>query len=347
MSQRRLSEVLETAQFEALLAAAPSRADRVRLRAVAQPGAGAFLCALPGPGTSFSGAEFLVAVRLRLGLPLFAADDMCRFCGAPLDAGGYHALTCRRGGFITRRHSAFRDAVFELAARGALAPRKEVGGIFRDGRGGERPADVLVPGCPTLVIDVAVTHPGQPAYAADASESGLAAAERYAADVKGARFAAAVVDTAVWGSVRFVPAVAEVFGGLCAAGRDLLRYLSRALAARTGEHPAVAAQYAAQRISVALQRGNARAILARRPVLACAADVARVAWGPANSPAAPPCTTPAAAGAEVPAPDVASALPAPRRLLVDTPPPFPLLNFSPSVPPSHRSVLSSLSPRLL
>ncbi|KAJ9453688.1 hypothetical protein DIPPA_30512 [Diplonema papillatum] len=63
-----------------------------------------------------SPAEFNVAVRMRLGLPLTAQVGKCRLCGdADADVMGDHSLCCMSGGLRTRAHTALRNEVAAVA----------------------------------------------------------------------------------------------------------------------------------------------------------------------------------------------------------------------------------------
>ena len=128
--QRLLSRRRAEAARTRLLHTLPPAA-RARLRGCGGPGAGAWLLAAPtGPSTRFSDAEYRVCSRLRLRIPLGIGgnEPRCRNqrsgdpteevpsgsnsgeCSKPLDADGFHALTCRVGGLVMRRHHSLRDA---------------------------------------------------------------------------------------------------------------------------------------------------------------------------------------------------------------------------------------------
>ena len=125
-------------------------AQRARFRACGGPGAGAWLLAAPtAAATRLLDVEFKIAARLRLGVPLFLggrqpAQQRCRNqrpggpgeapdarectgeCGKPLDAGGFHALTCLVGGLVLRRHHSLRDALAAVGREAGFTSGTEV-----------------------------------------------------------------------------------------------------------------------------------------------------------------------------------------------------------------------------
>ena len=136
--QRLLSRRRAEASRTRLLTTLPPAA-RARLRSCGGPGAGAWLLAAPtSNATRFKDAEFRVCSRLRLRVPLGLGGPTDRRrnrrtgdpleeeppgvagreCQKPLDADGFHALTCRVGGLVIRRHHAIRD-VFAWIGRAA------------------------------------------------------------------------------------------------------------------------------------------------------------------------------------------------------------------------------------
>ena len=246
------------------------------------------------PGTRFSDTEYRVCSRLRLRVPLGCGGTgpRCRNqrsgdpaeeappgsesgeCSKPLDADGFHALTCRVGGLVIRRHHSLRDAfawigraagftcateVWEPAwtrARTNAQGEVEVEQARLDNRFGGPPSDPLVYG------DVVVTHPEGSAWLHVAADSDGAAAagaadgkhRRYPAwALPGGRLVAFSVETfGRWGSETLdwqrgaVDAVAEVDPQVAAAGH-------------WGKVALLNAWHT--RLSVALQKGNAACLL--------------------------------------------------------------------------------------
>ena len=118
--QRELAHALEKQDRQALLDRSP-REDRARLRSCGGAGAGAWLLATPSCATtSFEDGDFAAALRLRLGQALSLPGSLCynlhssggragERCKGALDGHGVHALTCKLGGQLYRRHNQLRD----------------------------------------------------------------------------------------------------------------------------------------------------------------------------------------------------------------------------------------------
>ena len=128
---------------------------------------------------------------------------------------------------------------------------------------GERPADWGIPDYRPgrfMAFDVAVTDPTQQAYVVGASATKSFAAESYAVNVKLAKYSNALSDS----SLMLTPIVAETFGAWSKASYDFISDLSRWLAARDPSSSLSAIRSKLfQRVSVILQRANARMLMSR------------------------------------------------------------------------------------
>ena len=148
------------------LASAPA-ADRAELHSEAQPGARAFLAAVPQGACRMEPAVFLVELRRRLRIPDAVADVWCPRCDSVLDTHSRHASMCPAGGDRTRCHHTARNLVAAWAERAGLQPEVEKSDLLLPQRPDEvrlasrRPADVYLPawdGSPTA-LDLAITGP--------------------------------------------------------------------------------------------------------------------------------------------------------------------------------------------
>ena len=246
------------------------------------------------PATALTDLEYKVCSRLRLRVPLALGGpaDRCRNqrsggpgeeatgppngeCSKPLDSDGFHALTCRVGGLVIRRHHALRDVfawigkaagfvstteVYEPAwTRAWTNARGEVEELEQarlDCRFGGPPSDPLVYG------DVVVTHPEGSAWLHAAADADGAAAAG-AADGKHRRYPAWLLPGG-----RLVPLSVETFGRW---GKEATEWLRGAVDAVAELDPQVAAaghwgkvgllNAWHTRLSVALQKGNAACLL--------------------------------------------------------------------------------------
>ena len=145
-----------------------------------------------------------------------------------------------------------------------MNPVLEKSGLLGDVPG-QRPADVFLPNVfdgRACAVDFAVTDPLQPKYEALLRED-ESAAEYYAAKVKHAKYDSGFMHI----DIIFCAAVAETFGGWSAEGEKLLKLVIQRATNRVAPHNS--GSYKAlcwQRFSFALQRANAKAILARLPL---------------------------------------------------------------------------------
>ena len=117
---------------------------------------------MPALGLHLRGQEFVVAVKCRIGLPIFNSAGKCPACNKDSDKLGDHALVCAFGGERIARHNSLRDALHSTAAEAGLAPMKE-GRALLPGTD-KRPADIFIPhwaGGLDAALDVTVTHPLQ------------------------------------------------------------------------------------------------------------------------------------------------------------------------------------------
>ena len=125
----------------------------------------------------------------------------------------------------------------------------------------ERPADVFIENWidgGKLAFDVSVVSPTQDAIIHRAADSPAAAIEMRKASKNRAHF-----ENCRAQGIAFKPLVVETFGGWDADAVKLLKKLGRHSARRRGKDDAVEIKHFFQRLSVALQRGNAALLLDR------------------------------------------------------------------------------------
>jgi hypothetical protein len=236
---------------------APNAQATARLLALQQPHAGDWLHALPSPqlGTLLDNESFRVISSLRLGGSV-CQPHRCH-CGEEVCEKGYHGLKCKFSRGRRSRHEAVND-IISRALRTAEVPNvREPPGCSR--QDGKKPDGLtLVPWkrgrslvwdftcadtlCPTHVLQT-VRHPGAAARSAEAGK------KRKYAFLEDRFF--------------FVPVAVETLG---AYGSEALKFID-ALGDRlkTVSGDVRAAFFLKQRISLAVQRGNAAAILGTLP----------------------------------------------------------------------------------
>src|SRR5882757_5984838 len=221
--------------------------------AARSPGSGCWLEALPSPslGLRLGDRELSIAVGLRLGCPVVACH-VC-ICGTPVTADGIHGLSCRKSAGRQSRHSAINH-ILALALRSAGIPTVlEPGGLL----GGEakRPdGATMIPWehgkC--LAWDFTCPDTVAPSHLSDSTVAAGSAA-RAAESLKRNKYIEIATTHA------FVPVAIETLGTWGGEAAALVTEIRRRQAVATGE--VRAGFFLRQRISIALQRGNAISVL--------------------------------------------------------------------------------------
>ena len=115
----------------------------VALRASSGSGAGAWMGVPSKPGHYMSDQEVTTAVRLRMCAEVFDNNMACNHhnqdtvCGASLDTYGLHALICRLGGHVIRRHNRLRYILADIistALESSVHVEQHIPGVHEDNR---------------------------------------------------------------------------------------------------------------------------------------------------------------------------------------------------------------------
>lgn len=257
---------------------------RARFLSSSGPYAAAFLQCPPNPhhGLKMSPQEFTTSCKLRIGANITSPEQaLCPNCALEADRAGYHFLQCSHGRDGTHgRHRGLIDAIVLVCRYLGLRHRLE----HRLPGSARRPGDIVIYGLMPGVevwVDVGVTNPVAVSYRRRAASAQGVRAGDYAGRKLASyyrQFEQALQQTA------FCPAIWEVFGLTGDAinippaladlpplthrpfgARTLIRKLAHHMAHNTdyGVPIAHCIHHIACRFSVALQRGNARAVLNR------------------------------------------------------------------------------------
>ena len=138
-------------------------AARTRLDSEAAKWAAAWLLAKPcrAMGLLIDEVDMMTLLQFWLGERSRGAE-FCARCKSPMDRHGHHAVTCKFGGNVSRRHNALRDCFFKFCKQARITASRERGANYRDKT---RPADILLsPSFGSLqfvsdALDFAVTSP--------------------------------------------------------------------------------------------------------------------------------------------------------------------------------------------
>ena len=177
-----------------------------------------------------------------------------------MDEFGDHALHCRDDhGMKGGRHDRIRDNIFKEAQRASLSPTMEMPGLVPGSM--SRPADVFVPtwiNGKKVAFDISVVSPTQEAILHRAAEFPAAAIEMRKASKNSLHF-----DNCRSQGIVFLPLVVETFGAWDSEAVKLLKDMARQSARRWGKTNTDEIKHLFQRLSIALQRGNAALIIER------------------------------------------------------------------------------------
>ena len=244
----------------------PSDLDSSRVLAASAPHSGDWLFAIPSAncGLFLENEELRIAVGLRIGAPVCLPHD-CIF-GGKVDALGHHCFICRKGNGKQVRHSLLNDAIWRSFGRAKIQAQKEPTGLcfsFRKNDGSianKRPdgASIVPWGRGrNIAWDVTVADTFAASYLSLTSVQAGAAAER-AALLKTAKYEELARDHI------FAPLACEVTGVWCQEAVEIFQELGRRISEVTGDKRETSFLF--QRLSIALQKGNAACMLGSFPI---------------------------------------------------------------------------------
>lgn len=255
--QKNWDAVMSSKSFHDLLEVASSVIEKARLVACGSKESGSWLSAFPASslGTLLDDQSFRISMALRLGVPV-CHPHTC-VCGAQVDNSGIHGLACKKSLGRKARHEMINDLIKRaLIACGIPAIREPKGCNRTDGK---KPDGLtLIPwkrGKP-LVWDFTCADTLCKSYVKSTSKTRGAAANTRET-VKKSKYAS------LEDRFCFVPIAIETMGSWGADGRKLVEDIGKKLMEATGETRSKSFLY--QRISIAIQRGNAAAILGTIP----------------------------------------------------------------------------------
>ena len=255
--QRTVDNEACRTSFGRLLDGAKSATSKARLLAASAKGSADWLKAVPiaALGLKLDDRAVSVAVGLRLGSPVVAAH-VCS-CGTPVGTDGLHGLACRRSSGRQIRHQLLNDIVFRALKSTGFPSAKEPVGLDRGD--GKRPDGItLIPwsGGKCLTWDVTCADTFAASHVTlSSTKAGTAAT--HAETLKRRKYQAL--------AQRFIfePIAVETSGAMGECSSNFVSVLGAKIAALTGDRRETS--FLRQRISVAIQRGNAISVLGTFP----------------------------------------------------------------------------------
>jgi hypothetical protein len=237
--------------------------DKARLTICMAYGANAWINLIPIKSNLIPSNQFLIIMRMWLGIPMFKNDGtvlVCNKCQMELDEEMVHALKCKRGGNLTKRHHIIRNTLFMMMKDSNWYPELEKNNLCI---GQERPADLYIPVYQSqkpAAIDVAITTPLQDRFMAHIVDTPL-----YAATVYERQKISFYEDKLNYEEIEFYPFVMESFGGIGEYAQGVLKRLCYDQRARFNRQYSEILNWRKQQLSVKLWRANAEMIMERLP----------------------------------------------------------------------------------
>ncbi|CAH2232343.1 jg26186, partial [Pararge aegeria aegeria] len=234
-----------------------SAKNRARLLALSTKESGHWLHAVPSKnlGTLLDNECFRVSIGLRLGTQL-CIEHRCP-CGKEVDSFGLHGLSCPKSSGRLFRHGSLNDIIKRALATIDVPALIEPHGISRDD--GKRPDGLtLVPWerGRALVWDATCVDTLAPSHIRETMLKAGAAAEK--AETNKRNKYSSLIPNYI-----FVPFAVETLGPWSNSAKKFIQNITPRLIASTGDRRA--GSFFAQRIGIAIQRGNAASILATIP----------------------------------------------------------------------------------
>ncbi|KAL0841226.1 hypothetical protein ABMA28_014960 [Loxostege sticticalis] len=264
-SQKQWDEPLCSNIQNNLISTSDSASERARLLAVSQAESGYWLQALPSAnvGTLLDRTSLTLSVCLRVGAKI-NHPHRCR-CGDHVCELGHHGLSCQLSAGRVSRHACINDVIRRALVAINVPAVLEPNGIFRDD--GKRPDGMsLIPWKlgRSLIWDATCVDTLAPSHLS--STSSVAGAAATSAECLKRRKYAALNDGYI-----FVPFGVETMGPWGPSARALFKEISKRLSDATGDQRA--GSYLGQRISLAIQRGNAASLLGTIPGGSAVGDI--------------------------------------------------------------------------
>lgn len=238
---------------DSLIDTATNPNDRARLLAAARPESGIWLDALPSKtiGTYLENSEISIAIGLRLGTQL-CIPHVCK-CGAAVDEYGRHGLSCKESTGRQLRHDTINDLIHRSIISAGRSAQREPTHLASSN--GLRPDGITIQPWKLgkqLVWDATCSCTFAPSYEAQSSrEAGLVAAE---AEKRKHQKYESLTNRFLFRALAF-----ETTGVFSKDSIKTTKEIGKLLAEKTGEPRST--YFLRQRISVAIQRGNAKSIL--------------------------------------------------------------------------------------
>ena len=262
LAQKVLSSKIEDRQFGNLFHSA-TLTDKARLLSISSPHTSAWLSVTPSPRLNLhlEPAEFQVALKWWLGIPVVQGQSCPQCPSFVLDDFGHHSLSCKHGGDVVSRHNKLRDVFLYFCQRACLGPHLEMGCGAGYTNSQSRPADFLVPnwdlGKPAA-FDLSIMSTLHPSVLQEASMTAGSAA--LVAENRKHKYNDRKCEELGWVCI---PLVVKTYGCWGAAAVAAFSKLAGCLSIRLNQPKSKIIYGIYSCLGLALVRANCRAILSR------------------------------------------------------------------------------------
>ncbi|MCI0562581.1 MAG: hypothetical protein MN733_29210, partial [Nitrososphaera sp.] len=258
-SQRAWDIELIRVEKERQLSCATDDYNKARLLSVFSPHAGDWLNAAPitSVGLRLSNDIIRVATGLRLGSNLCSPHN-CGECGRAVDTLGSHGLSCKDSAGRSSRHNLVNDIIRRELVRANIAAVREPTGLIPGSE--KRPDGVtLIPWARgrCMAWDATIVDTVAPSHLSSTRNQAGAAADHAAAH-KLQKYSALEATHII------IPVSVETFGAWNRDSLNFVRELGRRATQVTRDPRETT--FLLQRLSVAVQRGNAASVRGSLPV---------------------------------------------------------------------------------
>lgn len=256
-SQRAWDRPLVKGQFELLLSAMTDDKSKCRLLSASAPGAGVWLNSTPiqSLGLKLNDEQLRIAIALRLGADI-CIPHKCK-CGAMVDKSGTHGLSCRQNSGRAARHHEANDILRRALVSAGVPAVLEPLGLSRDD--GKRPDGItLIPwtrGLPLIWDYTCVDTLAASNIRMSVQGGGTLASN---AEEKKRRKYESLTRAHI-----FCPFAMETLGAWGDDAKNLVSIIGGKICERNGETRSTT--FLKQRLSLAVQRGNAASIISCMP----------------------------------------------------------------------------------
>ena len=255
--QKSWDEIITQQTLASLTTSLTSDKDKACLEALQAKESGSWLHALPSSliGTLMESKSFQIAISLRLGCKICHIHQC--ICGETVDSYGHHPLSCTKSQGRFSRHSSVNNIIRRSFVSCNVPSILEPSDISR--MDGKRPDGLtLIPWShgKSLVWDFTCIDTLASSHLQSSLQSAGSTAE-IAAKNKRRKY------ENLTSNYIFVAFAAETFGPLCKEAKDLILQLGRRLLSISGDPRCT--NFLRQRISLAIQQGNATSILGSFP----------------------------------------------------------------------------------